>query len=205
MNNSTENLIVQKIQKLVEDLTAAKKASEAWSAQQPDLTLEIAEWRRQKPHSATTAATQLTWLHNNPRLLADPKVIAAKRDIARLKSELASAEDHLEALENEGTPRDAYVAMLIAAESQLPTFIQELKRYRINDPLLSTYGTTANLPQKVLDNAAISPNVIRCDLFRVGVPTLDSLKLEHGDLAVSNGYGNVTQLAKRLIDFVTGR
>jgi hypothetical protein len=75
-------------------------------------------------------------------LSSRPEVIAAKRRITELQAELVSEQSKLKALVELGTPFAQYQSAVLSAEGFIPGFIQRLRKGRIDQVLLHTYGTS---------------------------------------------------------------
>jgi len=122
-----------------------------------------------------------------------------------LNGQLRQAEDDLEVLEAQGTPRDAWERALSTAETLIPGLAAGLKKACMDDILQNLYGTTDRLPKQVLDAARVHPDVVRLDMFRADPRRLDALKDFHTDMELSSSYQRSVATIGRLREVITGK
>jgi hypothetical protein len=206
MQTASENTALTNAESLLDDLKATHKAFEAWNARQSEDLPEVRQqWLCAKPRDGVSREI-LEWRSQDPALLSMPEVKAAKKKIAALKLELQQAEDDLEALENEGTPRDRWERSLLAAETALSGITNGLPGSRLKEHLESIYGTSDfnRLPNEAIAIAKANPEVVRAGMLKFS-GRLDPLRDYHTDLQLQNSFTRIEQTVAALRELITGK
>jgi hypothetical protein len=206
MQTASENTALANAESLLEDLKAAHKAFEAWNTRQSEDLPELRQqWLRAKPRDGIVREI-LEWRSNDPALVAMPEVKAVKKKIAALKAELRQAEDELEQLQTEGTPRDRWERSLLTAETALSGITNGLPGSRLKEHLESIYGTSDfnRLPNEAIAIAKANPEVVRAGMLKFS-GRLDPLRDYHTDPQLQNSYAAIEVGIARLRELITGK
>jgi hypothetical protein len=136
MQTKSDSNALANAESLLAKLKEARQDFETWNAaQSKDLPELRQQWLRSKPRDGV-GREMLQWKSEDPALLAMTEVNEVKRHIATLKMELRKAEDKLEALETEGSPRDVWERALLDAEAKLHGITTGLPGSRLREHLV---------------------------------------------------------------------
>jgi ribosomal protein L35 len=177
-SKSNETETANQIKDLLAQLTAAQQSYDVWRQTQPeDLEKQRVQWLSIKDRTYLEGEALFAWKSREPGLSEKPEVVAAKEKIARLQSELASEQSKLNALVAAGTPFAQYKAAVDQAENHIRGILQRLGKQRIDQVLLSTYGTlnVAKLARPLTDAARLHPSVVAIETFAFH-PKLSALR-----------------------------
>ncbi len=158
-----ETATAEQIKDLIAQLTNAQQAFDEWRKTQPaDLDAQRSAWLsiRDRQRFFDTEATQ-AWKAMEPGLASRPEVIETKRRISELQLELAKEQSKLKELVAVGTPFAVYQGAVMNAEGMIGGILQRLRKQRVEQVLLNTYGhsNVARLPRALTDAARLHPSV----------------------------------------------
>src|SRR6266403_2509803 len=163
MQNDQEEATAQQIRDLLSKLTEAQQSFDEWRKTQPaTFDKEMAVWFsvRDRQRFFDTEAVQ-AWKGQEPGISSRPEVIETRRRIAELEVELHNQKTGLKRLISIGTPYSAYRAAVENAEGMVSGILQRLRKQRVEQVLLNTYGhsNVARLPRALTDAARLHPSV----------------------------------------------
>ena len=163
MQNDQEEATAQQIRDLLSKLTEAQQSFDEWRKTQPaTFDKEMAAWfsvrDRQRFYTADEVAA---WKGQEPGIASRPEVVETRRRIAELEVELHNQKSRLKELLSIGTPYSAYRAAVENAEGMVSGILQRLRKQRVEQVLLNTYGhsNVARLPRALTDAARLHPSV----------------------------------------------
>src|SRR5260221_5470670 len=158
-----ETATAEQIKDLIAQLTTAQQSFDEWrKTQSATFDKEMAAWfsvrDRQRFYSANEVAA---WKGQEPGIASRPEVVETRRRIAELEVELHNQKSSLKELLSIGTPYSAYRAAVENAEGMVAGILQRLKKQRVEQVLLDTYGhsNVARLPRALTDAARLHPSV----------------------------------------------
>src|SRR5258708_30093104 len=134
-NNSKENeqATANQVKDLLAQLTYAQQSYDAWSATQPaDLENQRVQWLSIRDRTYMDGDALNAWKSREPGLAENAEVVAAKRRIAELQSELANELGKLNALVAAGTPFEKYKNAVYGIEGMIVGIAQRLHLNRRN-------------------------------------------------------------------------
>src|SRR6266403_2931943 len=158
-----ETATAEQIKYLLNQLTTAQQSFDEWrKTQSATFDKEMAAWfsvrDRQRFYTADEVAA---WKGQEPGISSRPEVVETRRRIAELEVELHNQKSRLKELLSIGTPYSAYRAAVENAEGMVSGILQRLKKNRVEQVLLNTYGhsNVARLPRALTDAARLHPSV----------------------------------------------
>src|SRR6266403_3763576 len=162
-STSPEQATADQIKDLLAQLTETQRSFDEWRKTQPvTFDKEMAAWisirDRQRFYNADEVAE---WKGQEPGISSRPEVIETRRRIAELEVELHNQKTGLKRLISIGTPYSAYRAAVENAEGMVSGILQRLRKQRVEQVLLNTYGhsNVARLPRALTDAARLHPSV----------------------------------------------
>ena len=101
------------------------------------------------------------WKGQEPGISSRPEVVETRRRIAELEVELHNQKSRLKELLSIGTPYSTYRAAVENSEGMVSGILQRLRKQRVEQVLLNTYGhsNVARLPRALTDAARLHPSV----------------------------------------------
>src|SRR5260370_35738367 len=160
-DNETET--ANQIKDLIAQLTTSQQSFDEWrKTQSATFDKEMAAWfsvrDRQRFYSADEVAA---WKGQEPGIASRAEVVETRRRIDELEVELYNQKTELQRLLSIGTPYSTYRAAVEKAEGMVSGILQRLKKNRVEQVLLNTYGHTnvARLPRALTDAPRLHPSV----------------------------------------------
>jgi hypothetical protein len=205
---NNEDATKQQIKDLLAQLTTAQQSYDEWAKTQPTtLDGQRIAWLSIRDRTYLEGEALFAWKSREPGLSEKPEVVAAKRRIAELQSELANEQSKLNALVAAGTPFAVYQAAVNGAETMIGGLLQRLKKQRVEGVLISTYGhcNFGKLARTMTEQARLHPSVVQLETFSF-VPRLSSLRESQiTQQAVDAAATNAGEALVRLRDLVSSK
>ena len=158
-----ETATAEQIKYLLDQLTTAQQSFDEWrKTQSATFDKEMAAWfsvrDRQRFYTADEVAA---WKGQEPGISSRPEVVETRRRIAELEVELHNQKSRLKELLSIGTPYSTYRAAVENSEGMVSGILQRLRKQRVEQVLLNTYGhsNVARLPRALTDAARLHPSV----------------------------------------------
>ena len=158
-----ETATAEQIKYLLNQLTTAQQSFDEWrKTQSATFDKEMAAWfsvrDRQRFYTADEVAA---WKGQEPGISSRPEVVETRRRIAELEVELHNQKSRLKELLSIGTPYSTYRAAVENSEGMVSGILQRLRKQRVEQVLLNTYGhsNVARLPRALTDAARLHPSV----------------------------------------------
>src|SRR5258706_3496243 len=201
-STSPEQATADQIKDLLAQLTESQRSFDEWRKTQPvTFDKEMAAWisirDRQRFYNADEVAE---WKGQEPGISSRPEVIETRRKIAELEVELHNQKSRLKELLSIGTAYSAYRAAVENAEGMVAGILQRLKKQRVENVLIDTYGHAnfGKLARAMTEQARLHPSVVQLETFSF-VPRLASLRdsqitQQAVDAAASNAGKALTDL-----------
>ncbi len=132
-STSPEQATAQQIQDLLAQLTTAQQSYDVWrKTQSADLENQRVQWLSIRDRTYMDGDALNAWKSREPGLAENAEVVAAKRRIAELQSELANELGKLNALVAAGTPFEKYKNAVYGIEGMIVGIAQRLHLNRRN-------------------------------------------------------------------------
>ena len=162
-STSPEQATADQIKDLLGQLTESQRSFDEWRKTQPaTFDKEMAAWFSVRDRQRFYTADELAaWKGQEPGIASRPEVIETRRRIAELEVELHNQKSRLKELLSIGTPYSTYRAAVENSKGMVSGILQRLKKNRVEQVLLNTYGhsNVARLPRALTDAARLHPSV----------------------------------------------
>src|SRR5258708_22027700 len=201
-----ETATTEQIKYPLNQLTTAQQSFDEWrKTQTATFDKEMAAWfsvrDRQRFYTADEVAA---WKEQEPGISSRPEVIESRRKIAELEVELHNQKSRLKELLSIGTPYSAYRAAVENSEGRVSGILQRLRKQRVEQVLLNTYGhsNVARLPRALTDAARLHPSVTVLETLAFA-PRLAALRdAQVNQQVVDAAATNAGTALKRLLELV---
>jgi len=205
-STSPEQATADQIKDLLGQLTESQRSFDEWRKTQPaTFDKEMAAWfsvrDRQRFYTADEVAA---WKGQEPGISSRPEVVETRRRIAELEVELHNQKSRLKELLSIGTPYSTYRAAVENSEGMVSGILQRLKKNRVEQVLLNTYGhsNVARLPRALTDAARLHPSVTVLETIAFA-PRLSSLRdSQIAQQVVDGAATNAGTALQRLFDLI---
>src|SRR5258707_8742773 len=203
-DNETET--TEQIKYPLKQLTTAQQSFDEWrKTQSATFDKEMAAWfsvrDRQRFYTADEVAA---WKGQEPGISSRPEVVETRRRIAELEVELHNQKSRLKELLSIGTPYSTYRAAVENSEGMVSGILQRLRKQRVEQVLLNTYGhsNVARLPRALTDAARLHPSVTILETLAFN-PRLASLRdSQINQNVVDAATTNAGTSLQRLLDLI---